>query len=154
MGNLTNFDLSTQKSQKSCLLMGCLWPKYIIFEFAKSRGVIFVGTEDWCKIWRETDLCFPKWHEECGKFSPQHSKVSKLGLWWNLLNLSRTCSRLELTEELYVMKMKNNPKFEQELTCQFKIDMRNLANFDTSTQKFQKFPLLWAAFDQSVQCLS
>ena len=52
------------------------------------------------------------------------------------------------------MKMKNNSKFEQELACQFKIDMRNLAIFDTSTQKFQKFPLLWAAFDQSIQCLS
>ena len=30
------------------------------------------------------------------------------------------------------MTMKNESKFEEELTCQFKIDMRN---FDPSTQK-------------------
>ena len=33
------------------------------------------------------------------------------------------------------MTMKNDTKFKQELTCQFKIDMRNLTNFDPSTQK-------------------
>ena len=32
-------------------------------------------------------------------------------------------------------------KFEEELTCQFKIDMRNLTNFDPSTRKSQKFAL-------------
>ena len=37
------------------------------------------------------------------------------------------------------MKMKNDAKFEKELTCQFKIDIRNLVNFDPSTQKPQKF---------------
>ena len=48
---------------------------------------------------------------------------------------------LKFTEELCVMTMKNNTKFEEELTCQFKIDMRNLTNFDLSTQKSQKFAL-------------
>ena len=37
------------------------------------------------------------------------------------------------------MIMKNDAKFEIELTCHFKTDMRNLINFDTSTQKSQKF---------------
>ena len=36
------------------------------------------------------------------------------------------------------MTAKNDAKFEQELTGQFKIDMRNLTNFDPSTQKSQK----------------
>ena len=35
------------------------------------------------------------------------------------------------------MTMKNDAKIEEELTCQFKIDMRNLTNFDPSTQKSQ-----------------
>ena len=48
---------------------------------------------------------------------------------------------LKLTEELCVMTMKNDAKFEEELTCQFKIDLRNLTNFDPSTQKSQKFAL-------------
>ena len=37
---------------------------------------------------------------------------------------------LKPTEELCVMKMKNDSKFEEELTRHFKIDMRNLMNFD------------------------
>ena len=36
------------------------------------------------------------------------------------------------------MTMKNNAKFEEELTCHFKIDMGNLANFVSSTQKSKK----------------
>ena len=39
------------------------------------------------------------------------------------------------------MKMKNDAKFEEELSCRFKIDMRNLSNFDPSTQKSQTFAL-------------
>ena len=39
---------------------------------------------------------------------------------------------LKSTEELCAMKMKNDAKFKEELTCHFKIDMRNL-NFDPST---------------------
>ena len=48
---------------------------------------------------------------------------------------------LKSTEELCVMTMTNDAKFEEELTCQFKIDMRNLTNFDRSTRKSQKFTL-------------
>ena len=39
------------------------------------------------------------------------------------------------------MTMKNDAKFEEELTSQFKISMSNLTNFDSSTQKSQKFAL-------------
>ena len=39
------------------------------------------------------------------------------------------------------MAMKNDAKFEEELTCPFKIDMRNLKNFDLSTQKSLKVAL-------------
>ena len=37
------------------------------------------------------------------------------------------------------MTLKNDEKSEEELTCRFKIDIRNLTNFDLSTQKSQKF---------------
>ena len=37
------------------------------------------------------------------------------------------------------MTMKNNAKFEEELTCHFK--MRNSTNFDSSTQKSKKIAL-------------
>ena len=39
------------------------------------------------------------------------------------------------------MTMKNYARFEKELTCQFKIDMRNLTTFDQNTRKSQKFAL-------------
>ena len=48
---------------------------------------------------------------------------------------------LKFTGELFVMEMKNDAKIEEELTFQFKIDMRSLTNFDPSTQKSQKFSL-------------
>ena len=48
---------------------------------------------------------------------------------------------LKFAGELCVMTTKNYAKFEKELTCQFKIDMGNLTNFDPSTEKFQKFGL-------------
>ena len=48
---------------------------------------------------------------------------------------------LKLTGELCVMTMKNDAKFEKELTCQFKIDIRKLKHFDPSTQRYQKFSL-------------
>ena len=39
---------------------------------------------------------------------------------------------------------------KEELTFRFKIDMRNLKNFDPSTQKSQKFTFEWAPFDQII----
>ena len=39
------------------------------------------------------------------------------------------------------MTLKNDEKSEEELTCRFKIDIRNMKIFDLSTQKNQKFTL-------------
>ena len=54
---------------------------------------------------------------------------------------SRKYVSLKFTEKSYVIRMKNTAKFEEELTFQFKIDMRNITNFDPSIQKSQKFEL-------------
>ena len=40
---------------------------------------------------------------------------------------------LKFTGELCVMTVKNDAKIEERLTYQFKIDMKNLTNFDPST---------------------
>ena len=48
------------------------------------------------------------------------------------------------------MTLKNDEKFEEKLTGHFKIDIRNLMNFDPRAQKSQKFTLSWAAFDQII----
>ena len=39
------------------------------------------------------------------------------------------------------MIIKNDAKFEKELTCQFKIDMKNLTNFEPNNRKSKKFTL-------------
>ena len=49
--------------------------------------------------------------------------------------------RLQLAGQLCAKTVKKDDNFEEELTCQFKIDIRNLANFDPSSQKSQKFAL-------------
>ena len=48
---------------------------------------------------------------------------------------------LKFIVEICVMAMKNDAKFGKELTCCFKIDMRNFMNFDPSTRKSQKFTI-------------
>ena len=61
--------------------------------------------------------------------------MSKLGLSWDRVAQSRKGMTLKFTEELFVMAMKDNAKFKEELTCHFKTHMRNLTNFDLRTQK-------------------
>ena len=41
-------------------------------------------------------------------------------------------------------------KLEEELTCHFKTDMRNLINLDSSAQKSKKNCSLIGSFDQSI----
>ena len=124
--NLTNFYLSTRLLNKIYIV----WAK-------KYRGVISHDIEEWCKIWRKIDLLPGKW-QEFGKFSPEHLKVSKLELWWDPIVQSRKCMSSKFTEKLCVMTMKNDTKIEEELTCHFKIDMRNFTNFDPSVWKSKK----------------
>ena len=50
--------------------------------------------------------------------------------------------------------MNNDAKLEEELTCHYKIYMRNVTNFEPSTQKPQKSALSWASLDQSIKCSS
>ena len=83
-----------------------------------------------------TDLWFGKWHQEYGKFFPE---LWILGFWWNPLIQTWKSMSLKSTKKLSVMTIKNYAKFEGELTCHFKVDMKNLSNFDPSTGKSQKF---------------
>ena len=49
----------------------------------------------------------------------------------------------KITEELCVITLKNDAKFEEELlTCTFKNDMRNFANFDPTLGCLKICPLM------------
>ena len=50
---------------------------------------------------------------------------------------------------LCVMTMKNDTKIDEELTCRFKIDLRNFTNFGPSTQNLKNLYEL-AHCDQSI----
>ena len=107
---------------QSFTLICPFWTNYLKFDLRKYRGVIFYDNEQWCKIWRKTDLLFGKWHKKYGKFSPEHFKVSKLGFWRDPFIQTRKCMSLMFTKKLCTIKMKDDAKFEEERTCRFKID--------------------------------
>ena len=44
---------------------------------------------------------------------------------------------LKFIEEFCIKTMKNNSKFEKELTCRFKTDMRTLTNFDQTLESLK-----------------
>ena len=48
------------------------------------------------------------------------------------------------------MTMKNDAKFEEELTYHFKVDMSNLTNVDPMTQKCKKNCSLVGPFNQNI----
>ena len=71
----------------------------------------------------------------------QHSKVWKVGLLLGPFIKNRKCMSLQFTEELCLLKIKNDAKIEENLACQCKIDMKNLMIFHPNTWKSQKFAL-------------
>ena len=109
--------------------MAFFWPKNQTFEIKNYRGV----TEEWCKIRRKTELRFGKWHEEFGNFSPGHSKVSNLGLWWDPFFQSRKCMSLKFTEELC---LDNEERYKIWRGIDFAVS--KLTNFDPTTRESQK----------------
>ena len=76
---------------KSLKNLHLYWYFLVIFDLKKYRGVIFHDTREWCKIWRNTNLWFSKWHEEFGNnFHQQTRKCQN----WDPLVQSRKCMSL------------------------------------------------------------
>ena len=55
--------LDKLKVSKYYTLMGCFWPKYIIIELKRNRGVLSHDNRVWSKTSRKNDLWFGKSHE-------------------------------------------------------------------------------------------
>ena len=43
------------------------------------------GNEDWCKVWRKTDLRFQKWHEEFRKYA--YAEINERQIYQNFLQM-------------------------------------------------------------------
>ena len=139
MTNLVNIYQSTQTSENFHFPGLLLSKVYIMFVLKKYRGEMFYNNEEWCEIWKikltfglENDMGnFVKFHQNTWKcLNWKESFVKFLQNSWKCLNWNFDGILLE-----------SDARFQEELTCKFIIDMRNLTNFDPSTQKSQKFAL-------------
>ena len=124
------------KFYQICTFIGSL--KYKILA-KKYRGVISHDPEDWCKIWKKTNLLFQKW-QEFGEIWHEHLQVSK------------TCTFICSYCARYLMfDLKNYRGVifhdtdmwckigKKKLTCSLESDMRNMTNFYQSTWKCQNW---------------
>ena len=70
-----------------------VWPKKVQKSYEEEYWSVM-------QHWKKTVLRFGKWHEEFGKYLPEHSKVSKLVLSWDPFIQSRKCVNLKYTDNL------------------------------------------------------
>ena len=93
------------------------------------------------KFEKKTELWFRKWHEKFGKLSPEPTKASILGIWWDPFIQSRKCISLKFTEDLCAMTMKNYVKFLRGIDLSFRNWHEEFHEFSPSSRKSQKFTL-------------
>ena len=77
----------------------------------------------------------------------QTTPMSQLELWCDLFIQSSKKMNLRFTEELCFMTMNHDAKFEKDFTCRFKINMRNLTNFDPIKNLHFNAPLLTKVYN-------
>ena len=65
----------------------------------------------------------------------------KIGILMGSIYAKYNMYELKIYRGVCVMAMKNDAKFQEELTSQFIIDVRHLKNFDLSTRKSRIFAL-------------
>ena len=99
-----------------------------MYELKIYRGVLCHDKLEWCKISRGIDLSIQNWHKEFDEVWPEHLKISKIctltGCFW-----TRYVWAKKSIGVLCLMALNIDAAFEGKLTCAFKNDMRNLANF-------------------------
>ena len=105
-----------------------------MFELKIYRGVLRHDSEGWCKIWTRTDSSVQNWHEEFDEFWLLALENNK-NLHFNGLLLNKVYNVLakKSIEELYLMALNIATSFDGKVTCSFKNEMRNLANFHHTT---------------------
>ena len=113
-----------------------------MFDLKIYRGVIFHDTEEWCEIWRKTDLWFGKWHEEFCKFSPEQLKFSKLAYWWDPSIQSKKSLSLKSIEKLCVWLVIS--KLTWEIWWILTWAFESLKNFHFNVFLFSKVYIAWA----------
>ena len=101
-------------------LIDWFWPKYLMFQLKKYRGVMFDCTQDWYKVWRKTGLCFQKLTWGIWQIFTRALENLK-NLHFNRLLLTKVYNvwAKKSIEELRLMALKIDSKFDGKLTCAF-----------------------------------
>ena len=123
MRTLINFDLSTWKFQKNFPLIGSFWVKYILFELKEYRGVTLKSDT---KFGDESACCFKLTWGIWQIFTRALESV-KIGTL-----MGTFCPKQKIYELKIYRRVMCHDNEEWH-------DMRNLMNFDSSTQKSKKF---------------
>ena len=107
-----------------------VWPKKVQRSYLSwQQRVIQNLKKNWLVVWKM------KWG--IWQIFTRVLESLKIGSLMGYLK-SRKSMSLKFTKELCVMTMKNDAKYGEESTCRFKIDMRNLTNFDLSTRPVKR----------------
>ena len=91
-------------------------------------------------VWpKKVEKSYLSWHWRM----MQKLKKNWLVVWkmaWGIWQIfTRTLESVKIRTLMWSLTMKNDTKTEEESTCCFKIDIRNLTNFDLSFRKSKKF---------------
>ena len=81
--NLVIFDLSTKKSKTFALWLVPIVQSIQRLTLKSTEELYFMTLKSHAKFEDETDRLFGKWHEEFGKVSSEHLKVSELVHSWD-----------------------------------------------------------------------
>ena len=77
-----------------------------------------------------------------------HSDVLLL---WKVYFVESICLSQKSTDELCIITLNNDAKFEEELTCALKNEMRNLASFDPTIKRTEELCLIILKIDAKLR---
>ena len=80
MWNFLIFDPTTQKSKKCVFQLTPCDKSIYCLNYKSTQELSFMTLKSFAKFEKKPDLLFEKRLEKFGRFSPEHLKVSKLGL--------------------------------------------------------------------------
>ena len=121
------------ESLKIGTLMGSFYLNLKICELQIYRGALYHDNEKWYKIWRGINISVQNWHHEFDEFLTQALKNLKiLHFHGFLLNKVYNVWAKKSIGVFCLMVLNIDATFEGRLTCAFKNDMMNLANFHQS----------------------
>ena len=135
------FWLEHSKASRICALVRSFCTKYIMLELRKYRRVMFHDTEEWCKIWRKTDLCFGKWHWGIWQIFTEALESLKIGTLIGSFYPKTKMYEPKIYRGVMYHDYEKWFKIWRGIDLSFQNWHHNLMNFDPSTQMSQKFAL-------------